>query len=70
VRAVYIVMEPLGWSVLVPLSLACLLTGLVLSLGTPWGFVRHHWVLITLLINVLAARSSVAGRGGNQCPGD
>ena len=34
VRAVHLAMEPAGWMVLVPLSLASLLTGLVQSLGT------------------------------------
>ncbi len=54
VRAVYLAMEPAGWSVLVPLSLASLLTGLVQSLGTKWGLFRHYWVLAKLLINVFA----------------
>jgi hypothetical protein len=54
VRAVYLAMEPAGWSVLVPLSLASLLTGLVQSLGTKWGLFRHYWILIKLLINVFA----------------
>jgi hypothetical protein len=43
-------MAPAAWSVLVPLSLGSLLTGLVLSLGTTWGLLRHYWVLIKLLI--------------------
>jgi hypothetical protein len=55
VRAVYIAMEPAGWSVLVPLSLASLLTGLVQSLGTKWGLFRHYWILMKLLINVFAS---------------
>ena len=54
VRATYLAMELTGWYVLVPLSLASLLTGLVQSLGTPWGLFRHYWVLFKLLINVLA----------------
>jgi len=54
VRAAYLVMEPAGWFVLVPLSLASLLTGLVQSLGTTWGLFRHYWVLFKLLINVVA----------------
>jgi hypothetical protein len=54
VRSVYLAMEPAGWSVLVPLSLASLLTGLVQSLGTKWGLFRHYWILIKLLINVFA----------------
>ena len=54
VRAVYLAMEPAGWLVLVPLSLASLLTGLVQALGTKWGLFRHYWVLFKLLINVVA----------------
>jgi len=54
VRAVYLVMEPVGWFVLVPLAFASLLTGLVQSLGTTWGLLRHYWVLFKLLINVFA----------------
>ena len=54
VRAVYLVMEPLGWIVLVPLSLAALLTGVVQALGTPWGLLRHYWVLFKFLINLFA----------------
>lgn len=54
VRGAYLAMEPAAWFVLVPLSFASLLTGLVQSLGTRWGLFRHYWVLIKLLINVLA----------------
>lgn len=54
VRAAYLAMELTGWFVIVPLSLASLLTGLVQSLGTSWGLFRHYWVLIKLLITVLA----------------
>ena len=54
VRAVYLVMEPIGWFVLVPFALASLLTGLLQSLGTTWGLFRHYWVLFKLLINVFA----------------
>lgn len=54
VRAAYLTLELIGWFVLVPLSFASLLTGLVQALGTPWGLFRHRWVLVKLLINVLA----------------
>src|SRR5688572_622072 len=37
VRGVYLVMEPAAWFVLIPFAFASLLTGLVLSLGTPWA---------------------------------
>jgi len=54
VRAANLTMEVTGWFVLLPLSLTSLLTGLVQSLGTPWGLFRHYWILAKLLINVLA----------------
>lgn len=54
VRAAYVAMELIGWFVLVPLSFASLLTGLVQSLGTKWGLFRHYWVLAKLVINVFA----------------
>lgn len=38
----------------VPLALASLLTGLVQSLGTPWGLFRYYWVLAKLLLTVFA----------------
>jgi len=54
VRAAELGMVWMGWSVLVPLSLASLLTGLLQSLGTEWGLFRHYWILAKLLINVFA----------------
>lgn len=54
VRAAFLVMELLGWFVLVPLSFASLLTGLIQSLGTKWGLFRHYWVLFKLLITVVS----------------
>src|SRR6266567_4486110 len=54
VRATYLAMELTGWFVIVPLSLASLPTGLVMSLGTEWGLFRHYWVLAKFLITVLA----------------
>ena len=54
VRAAWIAMELTGWFALVPLALASLLTGLVMSLGTKWGLFRHYWTLISLVLTVLA----------------
>jgi hypothetical protein len=53
VRAAYLAMELTAWYVIVPLVLASLVTGLVQSLGTPWGLFRHYWVVAKLLLNVL-----------------
>jgi hypothetical protein len=55
VRAAYLAMELTGWFVIVPLSLASLLTGLVQSLGTEWGLFRHYWILVKFLINIFAS---------------
>ena len=53
VHAAYIAMDLTTWSVIVPLCFASLLTGVVQSLGTPWGLFRHYWVLVKLLLTVL-----------------
>ena len=54
VRAAYVAMEVTGWFAIVPLALAALLTGLVMSLGTKWGLFRHYWVVITLVLTILS----------------
>ena len=54
VRAAWIAMGQVTASMLVPLAIASLLTGLVMSLGTKWGLFRHWWVLISLLLTVAA----------------
>lgn len=53
-RAAYLAMELVAWYVIIPLALASLLTGLLMSLGTKWGLFRHYWVLISLLLTVIA----------------
>jgi hypothetical protein len=50
--AAYLTLEPIGWQVIVPLSLASLLTGVIQSLATSWGLFRHYWVLIKLILTV------------------
>jgi hypothetical protein len=55
VRASYIAMEPIAWRVIVPLILGSLTTGIIQSLGTPWGLLRHYWVVIKLLVTIFVA---------------
>lgn len=55
VQSVYIAMEAVGWLVIVPFSVASLVTGLVQAAGTHWGFVRHYWVVSKLLITMGAS---------------
>jgi hypothetical protein len=52
VRAVYPAMELIAWFVIVPLSFASPLSGIVQSLGTTWGLFRHYWVLIKFLMTI------------------
>ncbi len=54
VRAAYLAMELTAWCVIVPLSLAAPLTGLVQSLGTTWGLFRHYWIVAKLVITIPA----------------
>jgi hypothetical protein len=54
VRAAYVATEVITWGVIVPLCLASLLTGIVQSVGTPWGLFRHWWVVVKLALTVVA----------------
>jgi hypothetical protein len=54
VRAAYLAMELIARFVIVPLAVASLVTGVVQSLGTPWGLFRHYWVLVKLLLTTFA----------------
>lgn len=53
-RTAYIAMALIASNVLVPLALATVSTGLVISLGTRWGLLQHYWVLISFLLTVAA----------------
>lgn len=54
VRAAYIATELITWWVIVPLSIATLVTGLIQSLGTIWGLFRHYWVFTKFVIAIVA----------------
>jgi hypothetical protein len=53
-RTAWVAMELIGWYLLVPLAFATLLTGLVMSVGTPWGVFRHYWVVASLVLTSVA----------------
>jgi hypothetical protein len=53
-RAIYLVLDVIGWFVIVPLCFGALISGLVQSLGTEWGLIRHYWILIKLVLTVAA----------------
>ena len=54
VRAADLAMGLTAWFVILPLSIASLITGLVQALGTSWGLLRHYWVLAKLLLTTIA----------------
>ena len=54
VREAVLVMNSVDWFVIVPLAYLALATGLVMSLGTPWGLFRHWWVVFSLLLTLAA----------------
>lgn len=53
-HAAFVSMEVIGWYVIVPFSLAALLSGLVQALGTQWGLFRHWWILAKFLFTIVA----------------
>ena len=52
VRAAYLAMDLTAWAVIVPLSFASTLTGIVQSLGTSWGLFRQYWIVVKLIITL------------------
>ncbi len=55
VRASYLAMDLTYRTVVIPSGLASLGTGLVSSLATEWGLLRHYWVLAKLVLSIPAA---------------
>jgi hypothetical protein len=53
-RSAYQAMQLITWWTIVPLCVAALLTGLIHSLGTPWGLFQHYWVVVKLLLTLFA----------------
>ena len=54
VRAAYPAMDLIARCIIVPLAFGSLVTGFVQALGTPWGLLRHYWVVAKLLITAFA----------------
>lgn len=52
IRGAYLSMDVLGRYVIVPLSFAALLTGLVQSLGTCWGLFRQYWTIVKFALTL------------------
>jgi hypothetical protein len=54
VRACYLAMDVITTGVIVPLAVAALLSGVLSSLVSPWGLLRHYWVVVKLLLTTVA----------------
>lgn len=41
------------WIVVIALgALGCLLTGIIYSVATPWGFIKHRWVIVKWIMTI------------------
>jgi len=54
-RAAYLSMAVVGRGALLPLSVGALVSGIIQSLGTKWGLLRHYWVLVKFVLTLFAA---------------
>ena len=52
-RVGFPLMQQLVWWVIVPFNLLSLASGLASSLASPWGLLRHYWVVTKLIINLV-----------------
>jgi hypothetical protein len=52
VRGSFVAMNLIGEFVIVPLGIAALGTGLLVSLPTQWGLLRYYWVTVKLVLTI------------------
>ena len=52
--AMYIAAAPIASFLILPLIIAALVSGIVQALVSPWGLLRHYWVLAKLVLTALA----------------
>jgi hypothetical protein len=57
--AVHVAAGIFGGIFLVPVSMGTLVTGVLLSFGTPWGLVLHYWVLVKLVLTAALVASGI-----------
>ena len=58
-RATYVAAGIFGGIFLVPVSMGTLVTGVLLSFGTPWGLICHYWVLVKFVLTVALVASGI-----------
>ncbi|WP_274560510.1 DUF2269 domain-containing protein [Streptomyces spiramyceticus] len=58
-QAAYSAMKVFGDWLVAPVALLSLGTGLVLSLGTPWGLARHRWVWVKFWLTLITVAGTI-----------
>ncbi|HEX5493960.1 MAG TPA: hypothetical protein VFX70_05215, partial [Mycobacteriales bacterium] len=58
-RAAYLAMGVFAGALLVPVALLTVVSGVVVSVFTPWGLVRYRWVLVKFGLTVVAATATI-----------
>lgn len=53
-QALYLAGDLITSAVIVPLALASFATGILQSLGTTWGLLRHWWIIAKLVLTIPA----------------
>ena len=46
-------LETVDMKILIPGAIVCLITGLLYSLLTPWGFFKYRWVAVKWILTIL-----------------
>ncbi|MEV0847225.1 DUF2269 domain-containing protein [Streptomyces sp. NPDC049954] len=59
VHASYLAMALFTDWLLPVISLASLISGVLLALGTPWGLLRHRWVAVKFWVSIAATTASL-----------
>lgn len=69
-NASYAVMPQITWSVILPLAAVSLIVGILQSVLSPWGLVRHYWVVVKLAMTVVIAGVLILQTGTIERLGD
>ncbi|MDH2426581.1 DUF2269 family protein [Sphaerisporangium sp. TRM90804] len=59
VAVAYRAMSILAETILVPIALTALVSGVVLAAARPWGLTHHYWILVKLVLTTVTAGLTV-----------
>jgi len=51
------------WAIVIPCAFLCLVTGILFSVFTNWGFIKHRWIVIKYLVNLFPIISGIVFHG-------